>query len=145
MKQYESRYWDDIEEGADLPTVTKPMTATKVVSGAIASRDFYPVHHDFHFAQKAGLKDLIVNTPTDCGYISKYLTDWTGPEGELKRMAFRLGVPCFAGDALTISGKVAKKYTKDNQHLIDVEYALKVPFGNHCTGMATLALPARGS
>jgi acyl dehydratase len=136
--------WDDVQEGQELPTVTTDITCTMVISGAIASRDFTPVHHDRDFAKMAGVKDIFLNNATICGYVGKYLTDWTGPEGELKEISFRIQTPCFSGDKMTKTGKVIKKYTEGGQHLVNVEYTFTVPGGRNCGGTGTIALPARG-
>jgi len=141
---WKSLCWEDVEEGQELPTVTKDITCTTVIAGAIASRDFTPVHHDRDFAQKAGLKDFFLNNATICGFSGKYLTDWTGPEGELKEISFRIATPCFPGDTMTMTGKVIKKYTEGDQHLVDVEYEFAVPQGRNCSGTGTIALPTRG-
>jgi acyl dehydratase len=141
--KYSSLYWEDIAEGQSLPTLSKEITATTIIVGAIATRDLYPLHHDFRFAQKAGVRDILMNNITTGGFIGRYLTDWSGPEGEIKRMKFRLGMPCHPGDTLTMTGKVAKKYTDGDEHLVDIEYSFLVPDGNHCGGMATMSLPSR--
>ena len=143
--KYKILYWEDIKEGEKLPTLIREITTTTVVATAIASRDFYPVHHDLRFAQKAGARDIFINILTSGGFVGRYLTDWSGPAGELKRIKFHLGVPCYAGDILTMTGKVAKKYIDGDQHLVDIEYNFIVPGGSHCSGIATMILPARGS
>jgi acyl dehydratase len=140
---WKSLCWEDVEEGQEFTTVTMDISCTTVIAGAIASRDFTPVHHDRNFAQSAGLKDIFLNNATICGLVGKYLTDWTGPEGELKEISFRIGTPCFPGDTMTMTGKVVKKYTDGGQHLVDVEYEFNVPQGRNCGGTGTLALPAR--
>jgi len=86
------------------------------------------VHHDLRFAQKAGARDIFINILTSGGFVSRYLTDWSGPEGELKRMKFHLGVPCYAGDTLTMTGKVVRKYVDGDQHLVDIEYSFHCPW-----------------
>ncbi len=141
---WKSLYWEDVEEGQELPRTTLDVTGTTIIAGAIASRDFTPVHHDRDFAQKAGLKDIFMNNATICGLSGRYLTDWTGPEGELKEISFRIGTPCFPGDTMTMTGKVVKKYTDGDQHLVDVEYEFLVPQGRNCGGRGIIALPTRG-
>jgi len=137
-------YWEDVKEGQELPVLTKEVTATTIIAGAFAFRDFHPSHHDRDFAVKRGAPDIYMSIPTTSGWVSKYLTDWTGPEGEIKRMTFRLETPCFPGATFTWAGKVIKKYTEGDQHLLDVEYSAMVPMGIHCIGTATLSLPTRG-
>ena len=139
-----SLYWEDVGEGDELPTLTKEVTATTIAYGALASRDFMPVHHDTAFAQKQGMQDIFMNAMTTGGWAGKYLTDWTGPEGELKRVSFRIGMPCFPGDTFTWTGKVTRKHAEGDQHLVDVEFDASVPMGSHCSGTATVSLPSRG-
>ncbi len=136
-------YWEGIEEGEQLPMLIKEVTATTVIYGALASRDFMPVHHDRDFAQKQGMKDIFMNSPITGGWISRYLTDWTGPEAALKKISMQFGRPCHPGDRLSWSGKVMKKYIKGDEHLVDVEYKADVSEGRHCSGIATICVPIR--
>jgi acyl dehydratase len=141
----DSLYWENIKEDDDLPSLVKDVTATTVIYGAIAARDFMPAHHDRDFAQRCGMKDIYMNSPVTTGWASKYLTDWTGPSGELKRISLRFGSPCFPGDTLTWRGRVARKYINGEQHLVDVEYSATVLETGHCTGTATIRLPSIAS
>ncbi|MFC1944091.1 MaoC/PaaZ C-terminal domain-containing protein [Chloroflexota bacterium] len=140
-----SLYWENVRDGEELPTLIKEVTATTIVYGALASRDFMPVHHDTAFAQKQGMKDIFMNALTTGGWAGRYLTDWTGPEGETKRVSFRIGVPCFPGDTFTWTGKVTRKYLEGDHYLVDVEFNAAVEAGSHCSGTATLALPNTAS
>jgi hypothetical protein len=49
----------------------------------------------------------------------------------------------YAGDTLTMVGKVVKKYTEGKEHLVDLEYTFSVADGPHATGTATMALPTK--
>jgi acyl dehydratase len=142
---WKSLYWEDVEETQELPTVTMDITSTTIITGAIASMDFTALHHDRDYAQSVGMKDIFMNNATICGFSGKYLTDWTGPEGELKEISFRIGASCFPGDTMTMTGKVVKKYTEGDQHLVDIEYEFNVPEGRNCGGTGTVALPIRGN
>ena len=141
---WKSLCWEDVNEGQELPTASLDVTSTTIIAGAIASRDFTPLHHDSSYAQKVGQKDIFMNNATICGLSGKYLTDWSGPEGELKEISFRIGTPCFPGDTMTMTSRVVKKYTEEDQHLVDVEYEFTVPQGRNCGGKGTIALPTRG-
>ena len=44
----------DVNVGDELPMFELPVTSTVIVAGAIASRDFMPVHHDTAYAQGRG-------------------------------------------------------------------------------------------
>jgi acyl dehydratase len=139
-----SIYWDAVKEGEELLVQKREITRTTVIATAIATRDFTPVHHDHEAAQKSGANDIFLNILTTGGFIGKYMTDWSGPEGQLKKIVIRLGATCYPGDTLTSTGKVVKKYTQGNEHLVDVEYNLSVAMGPHAWGTVTMALPAKG-
>ena len=93
--------------GDQLPPLTIEATPTFVVSTALATRDFQDVHHDRDRAIQRGSKDIFVNILTDTGLVQRYVTDWAGPSARVRRIAIRLGVPCYAYDTLHFSGEVA--------------------------------------
>lgn len=141
---YESINWEDVNEGDELPAQTRDITRTTIVATAIATRDFQPVHHDHEAARKAGAQDIFLNILSTGGLIGKYMTDWSGPEGRLKKIDIKLGATVYPGDTLTSTGKVAKKYKQGDQQLVDIEYALSVAMGPHAWGTVTMALPSKG-
>ena len=97
---------DDRGEPGALPEWTLEITPTVVVSTAIATRDFYPVHHDRDFALRGGSTDIFLNILTTTGLVQRYVTDWAGPQAIVRGVSIRLGVPCYAGDTLTFAGRV---------------------------------------
>jgi len=143
---FESRSWDEVQPGDELPVMSHRISRVDVVAMAFAARDFLPpLHIDHEVAQAAGLKDINVNIIATGGLIGKYLTDWSGPQGVLKRMEYKLSTSVYPGDTLTQTGRVVKKYADGEQHLVDLEYNFTVPAGPHAWGTATMALPASAS
>ena len=94
------------ETGVALPELVIDVTPTFVVASAIATRDFQDVHHDRDRAVARGSKDIFINILTTTGLVQRYVTDWAGPGALVRKVAIRLGVPCYAGDTLTFSGRV---------------------------------------
>ena len=133
--------WNGIVVGSALPDVVIPVTATRIVAGAIATRDFMPVHHDRAYANSQGAPDIFMNIMSDTAYCSRYLTDWAGPEAMVKKLAIRLGVPTFPGSTLTYSGKVTATSQSEDEGMVDVELRAVNELGDHLTGTATLSLP----
>ena len=131
-----------IAVGEALPEVALPMTATHIAAGAIATRDFMPVHHDRDYANSQGAPDIFMNIISTNAYCTRYLTDWAGPDAMLKRLAIRLGVPVFPGSTLTFTGTVSDVRTGGDTTEVDVDFRAANDLGDHATGTATLALPA---
>jgi uncharacterized protein len=122
-----------------LPELVLNVTPTLVVSTAIATRDFYPVHHDHEFAVRSGSKDIFLNILTTTGLVQRYVTDWAGPEALVRAVSIRLGVPCYAGDTLTFSGEVTDE--SDGERVIAVTGTCSL--GSHVTGTVRLGAGGR--
>ncbi len=127
--------------GDELPVVALPMTATHIAAGAIATRDFMPVHHDRDYANSQGAPDVFMNILSTNAYCSRYLTDWAGPEAIVKRLAIRLGVPVFPGSTLTFTGTVTAVEAAGDEDVVDIELRAATDLGDHVTGTARLTLP----
>ena len=105
---------DRVAVGDELPELRVEVTPTTVVLGALASRDWRPMHHDKDFAQnRNGVRDIFVNTPHNAAYFERYITDWTGPRGRLGRIRFRMKDSVFPGDTMVFHGRVEKLETDD--------------------------------
>ncbi len=139
-----SLVWDDVQVGDELPPLVLEMTATRVVAGAIASRDFMPVHHDREYANSQGAPDIFMNILSDTGYCTRFLTDWAGPEAMVKALAIRLGVPVFPGSVLTFIGSVVGAELVDGEGTVEVALRATNDLGDHVSGTARLVLPVRG-
>lgn len=128
--------WRPDERGAPgaLPELVLRVTPTVVVATALATRDFYPVHHDHEMAVRSGSRDIFLNILTTTGLVQRYVTDWAGPEAIVRGVSIRLGVPCYAGDTLTFSGRVSAD--TGGEQVIEVTGACSL--GNHVTGTVRL-------
>jgi acyl dehydratase len=129
----------DVKVGDELPELVIDVTATLVVAGALASRDFTPVHHDKSRAQSQGLSDVIMNTMTTNGLLSRYLTDWAGPDLAIRGIALKLGVPNVPGEKLKLGGRVTAK--DESAGLVTVAVTGKNSWGDHVSATARVALP----
>lgn len=132
-----------ISVGDELPVLELPVTATSIVAGAIASRDFMPAHHDAAFAKAQGAPDIFMNIHTTNGYIARFATDWAGPEAMLRSIRIRLGVPVTPGQRLRFTGRVVGVREQESERVIDLEVRAANELGEHATGSVQLSLPLR--
>jgi|SRR5690606_38831827 len=141
---YRSLTADQVKVGDRLPGLRVPITATTVVQGAAASRDWQPQHHDTSWAQRVGTRDIFLNTPTQGGWISRFITDWTGPTGRIARIAYKMRVSIYPGDTMAIDGVVTSTYT-DRSGCNWVDVTVEVTAGDVvCTLVnVTVALPEK--
>jgi uncharacterized OB-fold protein/acyl dehydratase len=112
-----------------LPELRIELTPTFVISTALATRDFTPLHHDTALARAQGSKDIFLNILTTMGLVQRYIIERV-PGAVLDGISVRLGVPAYAGDTLTITGRVVDATT--------VEVRGMVSPGDHVTATVRL-------
>lgn len=127
--------------GEELPTFDLEVSPTVVVAGAIASRDFMPVHHDRDYARAQGAPDLFMNILTTTGYLVRYVTDWAGPRARVRRIALRLGAPSTPGRILRFTGAVTDQHVDGGTRHVEVTLRAANDLGDHATGTLDLTLP----
>ncbi len=137
----DTRRFESVAVGDELPPLALPITATLVVSGAIASRDYQDVHHDKDLAQERGTPDIFMNILTTNGLVGRFVTDWAGPDAVLRSVAIRLGAPNFPGDEMTITGTVSGMELSDGAGVVEVTLVGANRLGNHVMGTVSVALP----
>ncbi len=125
--------------GETLPELTIPITASLVVGGALASRDFTPVHHDRAAANAAGMPDVFMNILTTNGLVGRYVSDWTGPDAAIRNIAIKLGTPNLPGDSMTLRGTITSREGDE----VQVEVVGVNSWGNHVTGRVLVAAAPR--
>ncbi|MDQ2677599.1 MAG: hypothetical protein M3Y51_02555 [Actinomycetota bacterium] len=105
---------DGVRVGDTLPELAVDVTPTTVVLGALASRDWRPMHHDFKFAtERNGVQDIFLNTPNQAAWFERYVTDWAGPRSRLGRMKFRMKTSVFPGDRMVFTASVTDVSSDD--------------------------------
>ena len=105
---------DQVSVGDRLPELRYDVTSTTVVLGALATRDWRPQHHDYHFAtERNGVRDIFLNTPNQAAWLERFVTDWTGPLGRLGRIKFRMSDSVFPGEQMVFTGTVTDVETDD--------------------------------
>ena len=131
--------FDDIQPGAELPALTVPVTVALVTGGAIATRDYFPGHHDLEAARALGSPHIFMNILTTNGLVQRFVEDWAGPQGRLCDLKIKLGMPNYPGDTMKLTGAVTDKRASDRT----VEVTLKGAnsMGNHVTGTVRVCLP----
>jgi acyl dehydratase len=133
----------DVSVGDILPTLRYDVSATTVVAGALATRDWRPQHHDYQFAtQRNGMQDIFISAPNQAAWFERYLTDWSGAAGRLGRMSFRMTNSVFPGDTMVFTASLTGVET-DDQGCGWVGVAIELAVGDRiCTRcQARIALP----
>lgn len=144
--RYPALYWEDIEEGQDLPAITYELSLLRLIAFVRATGVYDYIHFDRDYAQLVGARDVFAATPHIAGLFSRLITDWAGPGADIRSMIFSMRGQSCAGDILRLTGKVGRKYrTSAGDCLVDladlnIAHALAP---QAAVATATLAVPSR--
>lgn len=135
-------YFEDVEEGTELPTLRKDPTTQQLVMYAGASGDYYQIHYDRQFALGNGLPDVILHGALKNAFLGQLMTDWIGEHGRLARLSVQYrgmdvpGTPIFARGVVTRKGEDGE---------VECDIWLENAEGKRTTpGSAVAVLPSRG-
>ena len=143
MSEYQTLSCADVSVGDKLPPLDIDISSGLIVGGALATRDFEPVHHDKSVAQASGLPDVFMNILTSQGLMSLFVTDWSGPDASIKSLDLKLGAPNVPGMVMTITGEVTDKDDSTGEVNVAVLGENNI-WGMHMQGTVKLALPQEG-
>ena len=139
MTLQNTKRFDDVRPGETLPALAIPITVGLVTGGAIATRDYFPGHHDLNAAQALGSPHIFMNILTTNGLVQRYVEEWAGPEARFTSLKIKLGAPNYPGDSMTFNGAVTGLDAATRT--VEITLGGKNSMGNHVTGTVTLVLP----
>ena len=128
-----------VQVGDRLPELCIDITAKLITGAAIASRDYQNVHHDQDTARDLGSPNIFMNILTTNGFVGRYVTDWAGPSGILKKVSIRLGAPNYPGDSMIMNGEIIRK--DDAERSATLNIIGKNTIGDHVIGEVVVLLP----
>jgi acyl dehydratase len=135
--------FEDIAEGAELPELVFPVTASAIAVGAIATNDYETVHHDKAAAEATGVPNIFMNILTTNGLVQRFVGAWAGPEARVRKIRIKLGAPNFAGDTMRINGTVSRVDSATGE--VDVTVSGRNAIGEHVGATVTLHFPERNA
>jgi hypothetical protein len=139
LMQNKTIQFNHVKVGDKLPELAIPITVALITSGAIATRDFFPGHHDKDAAIELGSPHIFMNILTTNGLVQRFVEQWSGPDSVFKDIDIKLGMPNYPGDTMTLKGAVTAVDAQTNT--IEVGLAGQNQYGTHVNGIVRLALP----
>lgn len=140
----EQVYFEDVQEGQEIPELKKNCSTQQLVLWAAGSGDFYQIHYDQDFAKSTGLPGIIVHGALKHAFLGQLLHDWIGPAGELRRFGCSYRGMDYPNQDIRCRGVVTRKYAENGKHFVELDIWTENPEGKKTSpGTATVALPSR--
>jgi acyl dehydratase len=139
-------YFEDVEEGTELPTLEKNPTTRQLVKYAAASVEYPEIHYDLRQAEAAGLPDVIVQGSLKHAFLGHLVTGWMGEQGTLKKLNVQYRGMDVPGTPVYCKGLVTRKYVASGEHLVECDIWMENSDGDKTTpGTALVSLPSRSA
>ncbi|MEM9255387.1 MAG: MaoC family dehydratase N-terminal domain-containing protein [Pseudomonadota bacterium] len=134
--------WEDVEVGDTMPRLLMPITVTRCVFMASASRDFAPQHHNTWYCHnKSRTREMFLGTHFNLGMLSRFMTDYGGPDSVVHRIQLQMRRTIGAGEDYIMTGQVTRKWERDGHKLVDLSINIETQLGPAYTCSGTLGLP----
>ena len=91
-------YFEDIQEGDELPPLRFPITQKTMVLAVCGTRDLMPYHHNSAYSKSLGNRDMFVNTMFEQALFGRFVTDWLGPESDFRETGLEMVASICPGD-----------------------------------------------
>ena len=135
--------WNDVQEGMEIPTLTKNCSTQQLVYWAAGSGDFYQIHYDHNFARGHGSRKHHRARRAEArlpGATAARLGGQRGT-GEARGPGSYRGMD-FPDQEIQCKGVVTRKYEENGEKLVDLEIWTENPDGARTSpGSATVRLP----
>ena len=142
----EQLYFEDVDEGTEIPTLHKDPTTQQLVKYAGASGDYYQIHYDKDYALANGLPNVILHGALKGAWMAQIMTNWIGEQGTLKKFTTQYRGMDVPGTPMSGKGVVSKKYVDGDERLLECDIWLENSEGQKTTqGSAIVSLPSRDS
>jgi acyl dehydratase len=140
-------YFEDVEQGAEIPFVVKgPMSTAHIMRWSASMENWHRIHYDWRYATGHDkLPDVMVNGSWKQHVMLQLLTDWVGESGWPWKLSFQFRGMNIPGDTLTAWGHVTGREQRGRYGVVQLEIGLRNQSGVESTpGTATVVLPLRG-
>ncbi len=142
------RYWEDVNEGDEVPAVHYPLTIQRMVMAAGANRDFNAIHHNTVVAQAGGAADMYAMNYFHNGMWERVAREFIGLGGKIKQIgSFRMRVFSTVGDTVVTGGTVKRKWQENGENLIELELTSVLSTNGNTSvgpGPVIATLPSKG-
>lgn len=138
-------YFEEVNVGDEIPTMVKEPTRAQLFMYSAITWNVHRIHYDRDFAALEEHPDVLVHGPLQGAFLGQYMTDWVGPQGTLKKIAWSNRGRAFPDEPFIMKGRVKDRRNEEGQNLVDCEIWCENQDGERvAVGGATVALPSRG-
>jgi hypothetical protein len=143
----QQRYYDDVNEGDEVPSLAFPLTVHRLIVQAGANKDFAQIHHNTEVAQAQGAQEIYANNVFTQGMWERVVREYIGLDGVIKKIGpFRMKLFNTVGETVIVKGHVRRKWQENGENFVELELRSEIAKGISVgPGPVLVTLPKRGA
>lgn len=140
----EQVFYEDVQEGMNLPDVMKNASRAQLFLYSAATWNPHRIHYDKEYALTEGHPDVIVHGPLQGAWLSQFVTDWAGPRSRLVNLSWQNRRSALPERDLRFRGRVTRVYREGDANLVELDVWEEDSEGQVLMpGTARVGLPSR--
>jgi acyl dehydratase len=143
MTETPTKYFEDVTAGEVLPPIEFAVTLTALVMYAGATWDFHRYHYDAEFVASLGIPAPFMDGQMLGALLARQVMQWSGPDGFVRMLNYRQRASVYAGDTITLRGKVSGTSVENGRGLAHCALSVTGPGDRVVTRDATATVELR--
>ena len=139
------RYYEDVKVDEELESSEKLPTADMAVDFFGRDNPTNPAFADAEAGKRMGVGGALVPGILKLAWMTQYVSDWAGPESNVRNLRVAYRRPDVAGNPLTLAGRVVDKREEDGKKLVELEIVTLAGGEPSVRGNVQVEMPGRGS
>jgi len=133
MSDNNSRAFEDIKVGDELPELRVPMDRETYFAYNKMKGEINPLHFDEKYAKKLGFPDVVVAGIYTYSFIPRLVEEWIGEAGFVSGVDIRYISPVLIEETIVHRARVINKVEEDGARRADVEVVVEDESGKELT------------
>jgi acyl dehydratase len=138
------RYYEDVNVDDELEPSEKLPTADMAVDFFGRDNPTNPAFADAEAGKRMGVGGALVPGILKLSWMTQYVSDWAGPESNVRNLRVAYRRPDVAGNPLTLSGRVVDKREEDGKKIVELEVVTLAGGEPSVRGNVQVEMPGRG-
>lgn len=109
------RHFGSVSVGDKLPGFVVVPTTVQMMRYCGVTWNMHRIHYDAARAAEEGYPGVLVQSHLHQAFLTKLVTDWMGPGGQLRSLSASVRRFATAGDELLLRGRVVETVPKDEK------------------------------
>lgn len=115
------RFFEDVQVDEELEPLERVPTTDMAIDFFGRDNPTNPAFADAEAGKRLGVGGALVPGLLKLAWITQYVSDWAGTEGQVRSVRAAYRRPDVADRPLVLAGRVVEKRVEDGAHLVELE------------------------